>query len=116
MHCVYSCIKVQGIYDYVIRSLHLEDIIPLPATPKRTLKWDTESKAPQLANAIWTIILNEILTNRCINEKLDFEKVKNVVKGEIIASITAYSNKNLSREIGKLGLRDFLASYPVTGI
>ena len=47
---------------------------------------------------------------------LDFEKVTKVVKGEIIASITAYSNKNLSREIGKLGLMDFLASYPATGV
>ena len=115
MHCVYSCIKIQGIYDYVIRSLHLEDIIPLPTTPKRTLIWDSESKAPHLANAIWTIILNEILTHRVVNEKLDFEKIKNVVKSEIVSSITAYSNKNLSREIGKLGLQDFLASYPVTG-
>ena len=60
--------------------------------------------------------MNEILTNRNINEKLDFDRVKNVVRGEIIASITAYSNKNLSREIGKLGLREFLASYPVTGV
>ena len=114
MHCVYSCIKVQGIYDYVIRSLHLEDTIPLPVTPKRTLIWDTESNGPQLANAIWMIILNEILTNRSINEKLDFDRVKNIVRGEIIANITAYSNKNLSREIGKLGLREFLASYLVT--
>ena len=116
LHCVYSCIKVQGLYDYVIRSLHLEDVIPLPTTPKRTLIWDTESNAPQLANAIWTIIINEIPTHRGINEKVNFEKIKNVVKGEIVASITAYSNKNLSREIGKLGRREFLASYPVTGI
>ena len=116
MHCVYSCSKVQGVYDYVIRSLHLEDIIPLPATPKQTLIWDADCKAPQLANAIGTIIMNEILTYRNINEKLDFDRVKNVVKGEIIASITAYWNKVLSREIGKLGLREFLASYPVTGV
>ena len=76
LHCVYSCIKVQGIYDYVIRSLHLEDIIPLPTTPKRTLIWDADCNAPHLANAIWTIITNEILTNRNITEKLDFDKVK----------------------------------------
>ena len=79
LHCVYSCIKIQGIYDYVIRSLHLEDIIPLPTTPKRTLIWDSESKAPHLANAIWTIIINEILTHRGINKKLEFEKIENVV-------------------------------------
>ena len=41
--------------------------------------------------------------------------MKNVVKSEIVSSITAYSNKNLSREIGKLGLQEFLASYPVSG-
>ena len=105
-----------GPINYVIRSLHLEDIIPLPATPKRILIWDTDCKAPHLANAIWTIIINEILTHRNIIEKLDFDRVKNMVKGEIIASITAYSNKNLSREIGKLVLMEFLASYPVTGV
>ena len=108
--------KVQGIYDHVVRSLQLDNIIPLPTTPKRSLIWDADCKAPNLANAIWTLILNEILTHRNLTEKLDYEKVKNVVKGEIIASITAYSNKNLSREIGKLGLMDFLASYPVTGV
>ena len=115
LHCVYSCTKIQGIYDYIIKSLCLEDIITLPTTPKRTLIWDSESKATHLANAIWTIILNEILTHRVVNEKLDFEKIKNVVKSEIVSSITAYSNKNLSREIGKLGLQEFLASYPVSG-
>ena len=87
----------------------------IPTTPKRTLIWDSESKATHLANAIWTIILNEILTHRVVNEKLDFEKIKNVVKSEIVSSITAYSNKNLSREIGKLGLQEFLASSPVSG-
>ena len=115
LHCVYLCTKIQGIYDYIIRSLCLEDIVTLPMTPKRTLIWDSESKATHLANAIWTIILNEILTHRVVNEKLDFEKIKNVVKSEIVSSITAYLNKNLSREIGKLGLQEFLASYPVTG-
>ena len=49
-------------------------------------------------------------------EKIDFERVTTIVKGEIIASIKAYSNKVLSREIEKLGLMDFLASKPVTGI
>ena len=115
MHCVYLCTKIQGIYDYIIKSLCLEDIITLPTTPKRTLIWDSESKATHLANAIWTIILNEILTHRVVIEKLDFERVKNVVKSEIVSSIAAYSNKNLSREIGKLGLQEFLASYPATG-
>ena len=61
-------------------------------------------------------MLNDILTNKNLTEKLHYDKVKNVVKGEIIASITAYSNKNLSREIGKLGLMDFLTSYPVTRV
>ena len=49
-------------------------------------------------------------------DKLDFERTKITVKREVIASINAYSNKNLSREIGRLGLLDFLASQPVTGI
>ena len=62
------------------------------------------------------IIVNEILINRTSLEKIDFERVTKIVKGEIIASIKAYSNKVLSREIGKLGLMEFLASQPVTGI
>ena len=115
LHCVYLCKKIQGIYDYIIRSLCLEDTVTLPTTPKRTLIWDSESRATHLANAVWTIVLNEILTHRVVIEKLDFERVKNVVKSEIVSSITAYSNKNLSREIGKLGLHEFLASYPATG-
>ena len=115
-HCIFSCMKVQGIYDYVVRSLQLDNIIPLPATPKRALIWDADCKAPNLANAVWTLILNEILTHRNLTEELHYDKVKNVVKGEIIDSITAYSNKNLSQEIGKLGLMDFLVSYPVTGV
>ena len=35
-----------------------------------------------------------------ITKKIDYDKVNNVVKGEIIASSTVYSNKNLSRELG----------------
>ena len=76
MHCVYLCTKIQGIYDDIIKSFCLEDIITLPTTPKRTLIWDSESEATHLANAIWTIILNEILTHRVVNEKLDFKKNK----------------------------------------
>ena len=99
-----------------MRSLHLDKIIPLPTTPKHALIWDANSEAPNLANAVWTIILNEILVNRISLEKIDFKRVTKIVKGYIIASITVYSNKILSREIGKLGLMDFLASNPATGV
>ena len=84
-------------------------------TPKRTLIWDENNKAQNLANAIWTITVNEILKNRTSLEKIDFERVTKIVKGEIVASFKAYSNKNLSRSIGKLRLIDFMASQPVTG-
>ena len=69
-----------------------------------------------MANAIWTIIVNKILVNRTSLDKMDFERVRKIVKGEITASIRAYSNKSLSREIGKLGLMEFLASQYITGI
>ena len=69
-----------------------------------------------MANAIWIIIVNEILVNRTSLEKMDFEQVRKIVKGEIISSIKAYSNKSLSREIGRLGLMEFLAPQHVTGI
>ena len=80
------------------------------------LIWDENNTAQNLANAIWTIIVNEILVNRTSLDKMDFERVRKIVKGEIISSIKAYSNKILYREIGKLGLIEFLASQPVTGI
>ena len=85
-------------------------------TPKRTLIWDENNKAQNLANAIWTVTVNEILENCTSLEKIDFDRVTKIVKGEIVASCMAYSNKNLSREIGRLGLIDFMASQPVTGI
>ena len=114
-HCLFFCPKIQGIYDHVITSLNLEHLIPLPATPKRTLIWDENTKAQNLSNAIWTIIVNEILKNRSSLEKIDFDRITKIVKGEVVASCIAYSNKNLSREIGRLGLLEFLASQPVTG-
>ena len=86
----------------MVRSLQLDNIIPLPTTPKRSLIWDADCKAPNLANAVLTLILNEILVSWKLVETLDFEKVTKVVKGEIIASITAYSNKNLSNLILQL--------------
>ena len=85
-------------------------------TPKRTLIWDENNSVKNLSNAIFTIVVNEILKNRSSLEKLDFGRITLTVKREITASINAYSNKNLSREIGRLGLLDFLASKPVTGI
>ena len=115
-HCLFFCPKIQGIFDHIVQSLKLEHIIPLPTTPKRTLIWDENNKAQNLANAIWMIIVNEILVNRSSLEKIDFERVTKIVKGEIVASTKAYSNKVLSREIGKLGPMDFMASQPVTGI
>ena len=89
--------------------------MPLPTTPKRTLIWDENTKALNIANAIWTTIVNMVLKNRSSLDKMDFDRTTRIVKGEVVASINAYSNKNLSREIGRLGLLDFLASQPVTG-
>ena len=59
--------------------------------------------------------MNEILKNRTSLQKIDFDRVTKIVKGEIVASCKAYSNKKLSREIGRLGLIEFMASQPVTG-
>ena len=84
-------------------------------TPKHTLIWDENTKAQNLSNAIWTIIVNEILKNRSSLEKIDFDRVTKIVKGEVVASCNAYSNKNLSSEIGRLGLIEFMASQPVKG-
>ena len=114
-HCLFYCPKIQGIYDHVVISLELEQLIPLPTTPKRTLIWDENNVAKNLSNAIFTIIVNEVLKNRSSLDKMDYERTKRTVKSEVVASINAYSNKNLSREIGRLGLLDFLASQPVTG-
>ena len=114
-HCLFFCPKVQGIFDHVITSLKLEHLIPLPVTPKCTFLSDENTKAQNLSNAIWTIIVNEILKNCSSLENIYFDRVTKIVKGEVIASCNAYSNKNLSREIGIFGLLEFLASQPVTG-
>ena len=114
-HCLFFCPKIQGIYDHIVTSLNLEHLIPLPTTPKRTLIWDKNNNAKNISNAIFTIIVNEVLKNRSSLDKMDFDRTTRIVKGEVVASINAYSNKNLSREIGRLGLLDFLASQPVTG-
>ena len=69
-----------------------------------------------LTNAIWTIIVNEILTNRVILEQPNFDNVSNTVRGELIASIRAYLHKKISHEVGKLGLMDFMASQQINSI
>ena len=69
-----------------------------------------------LTNAIWTIIVNEILTNRVNLEQPNFDNVSNTVRGELIASIRAYPHKNISHEVGKLGLMDFMASQQINSI
>ena len=49
-------------------------------------------------------------------EKLDFVRVSGIVKGERTAIIKAYSNKSFSKEIGCLGLMEFLASQYIVGM
>ena len=85
-HCLFFCPKIQGIFDHIVLSLKLEHLIPLPTTPKHTLIWDENNKAQNLANAIWTITMNEILENRTSLEKIDFDRVTKIVKGEIVAN------------------------------
>ena len=48
--------------------------------------------------------------------KMDFKKVAKTVKGKIIASNCAYPNKIVSREVGKLGLSEFMASKSFNSI
>ena len=86
-HCVFSCTKVQGIYDHIVRSLHLDNIIPLPTTPKHSLIWDADCQAPNLANAVWTLILNEILVNQMFIEKLDFERSQKKLKVRLLLAL-----------------------------
>ena len=47
---------------------------------------------------------------------MDSKKVAKTVKGEIIASICAYPNKDFSREVDKLGLLEFKASKSFNSI
>ena len=74
--------------------------------------WDegqNENSPKNLLNAIWTITVNEVLRSQNPEIKMDFKKVAKTVKGEIIASTCAYPNKIVSREVGKLGLLEFMA-------
>ena len=103
----------------MINSLNLNNLIGTPITPKQVIIWD-EGKSQQspinLANAIWAIIINEIMTNRETLEQPNFDNVSNKVRGEIIASIGAYPYKKISTEIGKLGLMEFMASQQINSI
>ena len=83
-----------------------------PLTAKQVIIWDegqNENSPKNLLNAIWTITVNEVLRSQNPDTKMDFKKVAKTVKGEIIASICAYPNKSVSREVGKLGLLEFMA-------
>ena len=103
----------------MVNSLNLNNLIGLPITPKQVIIWD-EGKSQQsplsLTNAIWTIIINEILINRVNLEQPNFDNVSNIVKGELIASTRAYPHKKISHEVGKLGLVEFMAPQQINSI
>ena len=100
----------------MINSLKLNNQIGTPITPKQVIIWD-EGKSQQspinLTNAIWVIIVKEILSKRETLEQLNFENVSKKVKGEILASIGAYPHKKISNEVGRLGLMEFMASKQI---
>ena len=100
----------------MIDSLGLKNHIGTPITPKQVIIWD-EGKDQQspinLTNAIWVILVNEILSRRDTLEQLNFENVSKKVKGEILASIGAYPHKKISHEVGRLGLMEFMASQQI---
>ena len=47
---------------------------------------------------------------------MDYKKVATIVKGEIISIIRAYPNKSISREVGRFGLLEFMASKSFSSI
>ena len=69
-----------------------------------------------LLNTIWTITVNDILMPQNPELKIDFKEVAKAVKGKIIASISAYPNKIIYREVGKLGLLELMASKSFNSI
>ena len=52
-----------GIFDNTVDALNLGHLFTHPITPKGALIWDENNTAQNLANAIWTIIVNEILVS-----------------------------------------------------
>ena len=103
----------------MINSLNLNNLIGTPITPKQVIIWDdgkNQESPINLTNAIWVIIINEILSNRETLEQPSFDNVSIKVRGEIIASIVAYPYKKISTEIGKLGLMEFMASQQINSI
>ena len=118
-HALWQCDKIKNLYEDVAKELGIEKFTSFPLTAKQIIIWDeglNENSPINLLNAIWTITVNEVLRSQDSDKKMDSKNVAKVVKGEIIASNCAYPNKNVSREVGRLGLLEFMASKSFNSI
>ena len=116
-HALWQCDKIKNLYDD--DDVGIEKYTSFPLTAKHIIIWDeglNENSPINLLNAIWTITVNEVLRSQDSDTKMDSKNVAKIVKGEIIASNCAYPNKNVSREVGKLGLLEFMASKSFNSI
>ena len=116
LHCLFECPKIREIFDHIITDLGLKNYISHPIIPKQVLIWDDgkdQHSPTNLINAVWVILLNEILIKRDTLEQPVFDNISKKIKGEIIASIGAYPHKRISHEVGRLGLMEFMASQQI---
>ena len=77
------------------------------------LLWDegkNEASPINLLNAIWTITVNKVLRLKKPEVPIDHKK------GEIISRIRVYPIKSISREVGRLGLVECIASKSFNSI
>ena len=119
LHALWQCEKLRNLYSNVAKELGIEKFTTFPFTAKHVLIWDegkNEASPINLLNAIWTITVNKVLQLKILIYQMDHKKVAKSVQGEIISSIRAYPNKSISREVGRLGLLEFMASKSFNSI
>ena len=100
LYLLWQCEKIKDLYENVAKELGINKYTTFPLTAKQVIIWDegqNENSPKKLLNAIWTITVNKILRSQNQELKMDFKKVAKAVKGEIVASISAYPNKIVSR-------------------
>ena len=54
LHCLFDCPKVKGIYECVVSSLKLGNLVSIPVTPKCVIIWDENTNTQKLVNSMRT--------------------------------------------------------------
>ena len=115
-HALWSCFCLNKLYNNLAKELKIESYINYPITAKNIIIWDevkSTTSPVNLLKVIWTINVNVNLRLKKMDNIPDASNIARTIKGDIITFTKAYPRKNISQEIGKLTLSQFLASHEV---